>query len=815
MHKASRDSIPADAYHRLPVLPLKEVVFFPHMLFPLLVGRESSLRAVQEAMLLNKLIFVTAQKDVTQEEPGKDDLYRIGVVARILQLLRLPNGLVKVLAEGVARARISRFLQAEEHLEVRVELLDDASEEDVATRAAMRRVASAFRDYVRLHRALPEEILFGLEGLEGPQHLADFVAAHVQRETKIKQHILELPNAYEALTYLAELLEHEKDILDAERDLDDKVRGRIQRTQRNYWLQEQMRAIQEELGDEFDADNDIAGLREKVKKCGMPKEAEEKAYEELDRLRNTAPLSPEATVIRNYIDWLIALPWVAKTEDVLEVQNARMILDEDHHGLENPKKRILEQLAVLQLVQKMKGPILCLVGPPGVGKTSLAKSISRAMGRNFVRMSLGGVRDEAEIRGHRRTYIGSMPGRIIQSMKRAKSINPVFLLDEIDKMTFDFHGDPAAALLEVLDPEQNKVFNDHYLEVDYDLSQVLFITTANVRSQIPEPLLDRMELIDLPGYLEHDKLEIAKGFLLPKLLREHGLTAEQLRFSDAAILKIIREYTREAGVRNLERELASVCRKTAYAITTKGELKRREITPRALEVDLGVPKYPQRPLTEQRAIGTATGLAWTRYGGDVLDIEVSLMPGKGNLVLTGKLGDVMKESARAALSFIRTNAAKLGIRGDFWKDMDLHIHIPEGSIPKDGPSAGITLVAAMVSALSNRAVRRDIALTGEITLRGSVLAIGGLNEKMLAAQRLGIKKVIIPQENAKDLKELPAPLRKGIEVITVKHVEEVLQLVLCEKEPGEQLPAQETSKTTTSRRRRMRKRMPSRPAAIN
>lgn len=815
MHKASRDSIPADAYHRLPVLPLKEVVFFPHMLFPLLVGRESSLRAVQEAMLLNKLIFVTAQKDVTQEEPGKDDLYRIGVVARILQLLRLPNGLVKVLAEGVARARISRFLQAEEHLEVRVELLDDASEEDVATRAAMRRVASAFRDYVRLHRALPEEILFGLEGLEGPQHLADFVAAHVQRETKIKQHILELPNAYEALTYLAELLEHEKDILDAERDLDDKVRGRIQRTQRNYWLQEQMRAIQEELGDEFDADNDIAGLREKVKKCGMPKEAEEKAYEELDRLRNTAPLSPEATVIRNYIDWLIALPWVTKTEDVLEVQNARMILDEDHHGLENPKKRILEQLAVLQLVQKMKGPILCLVGPPGVGKTSLAKSISRAMGRNFVRMSLGGVRDEAEIRGHRRTYIGSMPGRIIQSMKRAKSINPVFLLDEIDKMTFDFHGDPAAALLEVLDPEQNKAFNDHYLEVDYDLSQVLFITTANVRSQIPEPLLDRMEIIDLPGYLEHDKLEIAKGFLVPKLMREHGLSSEQLRFSDNAILKIIREYTREAGVRNLERELAAICRKTAYAITTKGEHKLREVSPKTVETDLGVPKHPQRPLTEQRAIGTATGLAWTRYGGDVLDIEVSLMPGKGNLLLTGKLGDIMKESARAALSFIRTNAAKLSIGGDFWKDMDLHIHIPEGSIPKDGPSAGITLVAAMVSALSNRAVRRDIALTGEITLRGTVLAIGGLNEKMLAAQRLGIKKVIIPQENAKDLKELPAPLRKGIEVITVKHVEEVLQLVLCEKEPGEQINTQTSAKTRTLRRRRMRKPMPSRPTAIN
>ncbi len=815
MQKDQRDTIPVEAFHRLPVLPLKEVVFFPHMLFPLLIGRESSLRAVQEAMLLHKLLLVTAQKDMSLEEPGKEDLYRTGVVGRILQLLRLPNGLVKVLVEGVSKARITRFLQTEDHLEARVELIEEAGEDTVALRAAMRRVTSLFRDYVRLHRAIPEEVLLGMEDIEGAQHLADFVAAHLQRESRIKQQILEMPTAYDALMHLAELLEHEKDILDAERDLEDKVRGRMQRSQRNYWLQEQMRAIQEELGDEAEADNDIAALREKVKKSGLPKEAEEKANEELDRLRNTAPLSPEATVIRNYIDWLVALPWSTRTEDLLDIPHARKILDEDHHGLENPKKRILEHLAVLKLVHQMKGPILCLVGPPGVGKTSLAKSIARAMGRNFVRMSLGGVRDEAEIRGHRRTYIGSMPGRIIQSMKRAKSVNPVFLLDEIDKLTYDFHGDPASALLEVLDPEQNKAFNDHYLEVDYDLSQVLFITTANVRSQIPEPLLDRMEVIDLPGYLEHDKLEIAKGFLLPKLLREHGLTAEQLRFSDAALLKIIREYTREAGVRNLERELASVCRKTAYAITAQGELKRREITPRALEADLGVPKYPQRPLTEQRAIGTATGLAWTRYGGDVLDIEVSLMPGKGNLSLTGKLGDIMKESARAALSFIRTNAAQLEIEGDFWKELDIHIHIPEGSIPKDGPSAGITLVAALVSALTGRPVRRDIALTGEITLRGGVLAIGGLSEKMLAAQRLGIKRVIIPQENAKDLKELPAPLRKGIDVTTVKHVADVLKIVLCEKEPNDPAGAKETSKAAPARVKKRRKAVPAQAVVIN
>jgi ATP-dependent Lon protease len=781
MSKPVRENLEIDLSHNLPVLPLKVVVFFPYMLYPLLVGREVSMRAIHEAMMGDKLIFLTVQKELAKEDPGKEDLYRIGVVARILQVLKLPNGLLKVLVEGLVRGRITRFQNTAEYLEVRVEAIPDHDGNSLEVQAALRRVLGLFREYVHLNRNLPEEALLAAQNFEKPHQVVDYVAAQIQREAKIKQQVLEITDVLEQLLFLAELLEDEKQILEAERTLDDKVRGRVQRTQRNFWLQEQMRAIQEELGDEGESDSDIAGLRERVKKAAMPKAAEEKANEELDRLKHTAMFSPEATVIRNYVDWLASVPWNEKTEDQLDLGRAKQILEEDHYGLEKPKERILEHLAVLKLVQKMKGPILCFVGPPGVGKTSLAKSIARAMGRNFVRISLGGVRDEADIRGHRRTYIGSMPGRIIQSMKRAKSVNPVFLLDEIDKMSNDYRGDPAAALLEVLDPEQNQAFNDHYLEVDYDLSQALFITTANVRAQIPEPLQDRMEIINLPGYLEHEKLGIAKGFLVPKLLREHGLAEAPVKFSDKAILKIIREYTREAGVRNLEREMSTVCRKAAYDIVETGATKKSVLTPHTIEKCLGVVKYPQRPVVERYSIGVATGLAWTRYGGDIIEIEVSLMPGKGNLTLTGKLGDVMKESARAAFSYARTHAEKLGIAQDFWKDNDIHLHIPEGSIPKDGPSAGITLAAALVSASSGRPLRRDIALTGELTLRGTVLAIGGLNEKMLAAQRLGIRTVIIPQENMRDLKELPAELRKGVEVILVKHIEEVLGHVLCEK----------------------------------
>jgi ATP-dependent Lon protease len=778
MQKILRDNIEIEINNRLPVLPLKEVVLFPYMIFPLLVGREASLRAIQESMMLDKLIFLTAQRDITKDEPGRDDLYRVGVISRILQVLKLPNGLMKVLVEGVVRGKISRFLPITDHFEARIDVMHEESGEGPEIRALMRRVGELFKDYVHLNRNIPDEVLLALESLEQPHRLADFVSAHLLREVKVKQQILEIPGIADQLLELMKLLEGEKEIMEMERTLEDKVRGRLQKSQRNFWLQEQMRAIQEELGDEADGDSEIATLREKIKKAQMSKEAEEKAFEELERLRNTAPMSPEATVIRNYLDWLVAVPWKNKTEDNIDIDAARKILEEDHYGLEKPKDRILEHLAVLKLVKEMKGPILCFVGPPGVGKTSLGKSVARAMGRNFVRVSLGGVRDEAEIRGHRRTYIGSLPGKIIQSMKKAKTVNPVFLLDEIDKMSVDFRGDPSAALLEVLDPEQNKAFNDHYIEVDYDLSQVLFITTANVRAQIPEPLQDRMEIINLPGYLEHDKLEIATGFLIPKLLKEHGLTPENVQFDKSGLLGILRDYTRESGVRNLERELGTICRKVALDLASGKNGKKHHINARALPKYLGVPKFTERKLEQKLSIGTATGLAWTRFGGDVLEIEVNLMKGKGHLTLTGKLGEVMKESAKAALSYARTNAKQLGIQGEFWSNMDIHLHIPEGAIPKDGPSAGITLATAIISALSGRQVRRDVAMTGEITLRGSVLAIGGLNEKMLAAQRNGIRRVIIPAENVKELKELPAPLRKGMDIVPVRTIEEVLDLVM-------------------------------------
>jgi len=793
MQKIIRDNIEIEINNRLPVLPLKEVVLFPYMIFPLLVGRETSLRAIQESMVLDKLIFLTAQRDITKEEPGRDDLYRVGVVARILQVLKLPNGLMKVLVEGLVRGKISRFLPITDHFEARIDVMPEENAQGPEIKALMRRSGSLFKDYVHLNRNIPDEVLLALENLDHPQRLADFISAHLLREVKIKQQILEIPHIADQLLELVKMLESEKEILEIERTLDDKVRGRLQKSQRTFWLQEQMRAIQEELGDDGGGDGEIATLREKIKKAQMPKEAEEKSIEELEKLRNTPPMSPEATVIRNYLDWILAVPWAKRTEDNIDIDKAKAILDEDHYGLEKPKDRILEHLAVLKLVKEMKGPILCFVGAPGVGKTSLGKSVARAMGRNFVRVSLGGVRDEAEIRGHRRTYIGSLPGKIIQSMKKAKTINPVFLLDEVDKMSVDFRGDPSAALLEVLDPEQNKAFNDHYLEVDYDLSHVLFITTANVRSQIPEPLQDRMEIINLPGYLEHDKVEIAKGFLIPKLLKEHGLKPENVEFSDGGLLAIIRDYTRESGVRNLEREIGSICRKVARDLASGKIDKKHLVTPRALAKYLGVPKFTERILDKKLSTGTATGLAWTRYGGDVLEIEVNLMKGKGHLTLTGKLGDVMKESAKAALSYARTNALQLGIEGEFWSTLDIHLHIPEGAIPKDGPSAGITLATAIISALSGRQVRRDVAMTGEITLRGSVLAIGGLNEKMLAAQRNGIRRVIIPAGNVKELKELPAPLRRGMEIMPVRTMDEVMKIVLL---PFEEKNATEISAET-------------------
>ncbi|MFQ5638941.1 MAG: endopeptidase La [bacterium] len=777
MHKIVRDGAEIEINHRLPILPLKEIVIFPFMIYPLLIGRESSLKAIEESMILDKLVFLAAQKNLSTDNPGKEDLYKVGVVARILQVLKLPNGLMKVLVEGVVRGRIRRYLAIDEHLQARIDIFEEGEEFTPQIRALLRRVGTLFKKYVRLNQNVPDEILLSIDNVEHPQRFADFVAAHLQSGVKTKQRILECTTVGKGLADLIELLESETEVLEIERELEDKVRDRIQKSQKTLYLQEQLRTIQDELGEDGEFNGEFAYLSENIKKAKMSHEAEEKAYEELEKLRTTSPFSPEATVIRNYLDWLLAVPWRKTTKDNLNVKQADKILDEDHYGLEKPKERILEHLSVLKLAKNLKGPILCFVGPPGVGKTSLGKSVARAMGRNFVRISLGGIRDEAEIRGHRRTYIGSMPGKIIQSLKKAKTLNPVFLLDEVDKMSMDFRGDPSAALLEVLDPEQNRNFNDHYLEVDYDLSKVLFITTANMQNQIPEPLQDRMEIINLPGYLEHEKLEIAKNFLIPKLLKQHGLKAHNLKFQKAAILHIIREYTREAGVRNLERELSAICRKVARKIVENADVKSVSITKEMVAEFLGIPTFPERQRFTKPLVGTALGLAWTPYGGDILQIEVTVMQGKGNLSLTGKLGEVMQESAKAAYSYARANAAELRIDESFWKERDIHVHVPEGATPKDGPSAGITIAVALISALTHKQVRSDLAMTGEITLRGNVLAIGGLNEKLLAAQRSQIKTVIIPKESERDLDEIPAEVKKGLKIISVGQMKDVLQQV--------------------------------------
>ncbi len=775
MHKVIRDDVVIEINTRLPILPLKEIVVFPYMIYPLLIGREASLKAIEESMLLDKHIFLSAQKDVNVDEPDKKDLYRVGVVARILQVLKLPNGLMKVLVEGIVRGRIKRFLSVDNHFQAQIDVLSEPDTVTPEVKAKVRRVSALFKEYVKLHRNLPDEILLAVERAGQPHRFADLVASHLQTDVGDKQKLLEARTSEKQLTYLLKLLESEIEILELERGLEDKVRGRIHKSQKHIFLQEQMRAIQEELGDEGEANGEIAFLGEKIKKAKMSVEAEERALDELEKLRQTSPFSPEATVIRNYLDWLVAVPWHKKTKDSLDVGVAAKVLDNDHFAMDKPKERILEHIAVMKLSKYIKGPILCFVGPPGVGKTSLGKSVADAMGRNFVRVSLGGVRDEAEIRGHRRTYIGSMPGKIIQSLKKAKTVNPIFLLDEVDKMSMDFRGDPSSALLEVLDPEQNKAFNDHYLEVDYDLSKILFITTANVESQIPEPLRDRMEVINLPGYLDYEKMEIATRFLLPKLLKQHGLKKTSLKFQKAAIQQVIREYTREAGVRNLERELATVCRKIAKEIVLDGKTRIHSVTTESLQKYLGVAKFRDRKLAHEHQLGSALGLAWTQYGGDVLEIEVNIMIGKGKLSLTGKLGDVMKESAQAAFSYARTNALSLGIEGEFWKEKDIHVHVPEGATPKDGPSAGITIAVALISALTGKRVQKELAMTGEITLRGHVLGIGGLNEKLLAAKRSGIKKVIVPYENEKDLIEINDMVKKGLKIISVKEMDQVLK----------------------------------------
>lgn len=775
------DNIPTT----LPILPLRDVVVFPYMIFPVLVGRESSLRAANESLERGKNILLVAQKSAIVDEPTTDDIYQHGTVAKIIQMLKLPNGLMKILVDGVMQASIKKFVPNKNFLEAEIIINKEEVPSGHETDALLRHTSTLFGEYVKMSRNVPPEVMIAFDGIKEPQRKLYYMASNLIQSVDIKQRILEIQHLREQLYELSKIFTTEIDILKIEREIDTKVQDNIQKSQRKFFIQEQIRILQDELGDE-EASPELAKLKDEILKAKMPKEAQAKAMEEFNKLKKTPPMSPEFTVTRNYLDWLTSVPWQKRTKDDLAVAHVKQILDEDHFGLEKPKERILEHIAVLNLVKEMKGQILCFVGPPGVGKTSLAKSIARALGRKFVRISLGGVRDEAEIRGHRRTYIGSMPGKIVQSMKRAGVVNPVLLMDEVDKMSMDFRGDPSAALLEVLDPEQNNTFSDHYLDVDYDLSKVMFITTANVRYGIPLPLQDRMEIIELPGYLDHDKREIAKRHILPKQLKEHGLSDKQIQFEDAAIDKIINEYTREAGVRNVEREIASVCRKAAKEIVLgkqkNGSVKKKSrkliiITPDKIESYLGVPKFRKKEAERKRRIGSVTGLAWTSVGGDILNVDVTIMRGAEKLTLTGQLGDVMKESAQAALSYIRSNIKKLHVPLDFYKGKEIHIHLPEGAIPKDGPSAGITMAMAMISAASGRPARNDIAMTGEITLRGNVLPIGGLNEKLLAAQRSGIKTVLIPKENVKDLTEIQEKVKRGLKIIPVETIEEAMKYV--------------------------------------
>jgi len=774
----------------LPLIPLRGMLVFPHTVTPLDVGRTRSIKALEEAMIRERTVILASQRHVEEAEPEPADIYRIGTVAEVKQLLKMPEGQLRVLVEGVSRGRILDFLHEEPFYKVRAYALEPDVIKTREVEALMRTAVTKFEQYVKLSRSMPGEILATVNTVEGPSRLADTIASQMILPVEKKQLVLESIDVEERLQLLCTLLTKEMDIMQLEKKIHLRVRKQIEKSQKEYYLREQIKAIEKELGEDQDSNPEIREYRQKIAEAQMPDEAEKKALYELERLYKMPPMVAEATVIRNYLDWLVAIPWSFKTEDRLDLDYAAKVLDEDHFGLETVKERILEFLAVRHLTGKVKGPILCLAGPPGVGKTSLGKSIARAMGRRFHRFSLGGVRDEAEIRGHRRTYVGAMPGKIIQVMRRVEAVNPVVLLDEVDKMTSDFRGDPASALLEVLDSEQNDTFQDHYLEVPYDLSEVLFITTANVLSDIPPALRDRMEIIEIPGYTEYEKLEIAKRHLVPKQMAIHGIKKKQLGFSDAAISKIINGYTRESGVRSLERQIASLCRKTAKEFVQSGK-KQISISMRNLEKYLGSPQYYEWQGEKEDRIGLVNGLAYTQYGGDVLSIEVVVVPGKGKLVLTGKLGDVMKESAQAAFSYVRSKAVELSIPPNFYEDYDIHVHVPEGAIPKDGPSAGITIAVALASALTGRYVHRDVAMTGELTLRGRVLPIGGLKEKLLAAQRAGMRKVIIPEANKKDLEEIPDLIKEKLEIITVKHMDRVLDVALVPKALEEDLPSED------------------------
>jgi ATP-dependent Lon protease len=750
------------------------------MVLHLDVGREKSVKALEKAMVEDNLILLCSQSEVNIEEPTQDDIFRIGTVANVRQMLKLPNGTIRVLVEGMERAEVIEYTDQEEYYEVIARELPEEENHDPEVSALMRTVLSQFENYINLSKKVTPETLAAVSDIDEPGRLADVITSHLSLKIKDKQEILETIDVRKRLEKLLDILNNEREVLELERKINQRVKKQMEKTQKEYYLREQMKAIQKELGDKEGRAGEVEELRSQLQELELPERVQEKVEKEIDRLEKMPASSAEGGVIRNYVDWLLALPWTNKTEDDLDIVKAEQVLDEDHYGLEKPKERVLEYLAVQKLVKKMKGPILCLVGPPGVGKTSLARSIARSLERKFVRVSLGGVRDEAEIRGHRRTYVGAMPGRIIQGMKTAGSMNPVFLLDEIDKMASDFRGDPSSALLEVLDPEQNNTFSDHFVEIPFDLSNVMFVTTANVLHNIPRPLLDRMEVLNIPGYTELEKLQIANRYLLPKQKSEHGLEPEQLILDEEALMKVIREYTRESGVRNLEQQVAALCRKAAKQIVTQ-QSESIEIKAADIKEYLGIPKFRYGMAELEDQVGTVTGLAWTEVGGETLTIEVTVVPGTGKLTLTGKLGDVMKESAQAAFSFTRSKAVELGIDPDFHEKLDVHIHIPEGAIPKDGPSAGITIATALISSLTKRHVARDVAMTGEITLRGRVLPIGGLKEKSLAAHRAGYKKILLPKDNERDLRDIPDSVKNDVEFVPVSHMDQVLEHALVEQ----------------------------------
>ena len=781
-----------DFNQKIPLLPLRDVIVFPHMVVPLFVGRDKSINALEECVNNKREVFLVTQKDADTSSPAEKDLFRVGTIGSILQILRLPDNTVKVLIEGKRRAAIKNYYEGENYLETDLIPLEEIGKNTVELKAVVRSIKSTFENYVKLNKRIPPEMLMSVNSVDDSSRLGDLIVANLNLKLEDKQQVLEEPNVQKRLEKLLEMMQGEIEILQVERRIRTRVKKQMEQSQKEYYLNEQMQAIQKELGEKDEFKAEIQHLESQIRAKKMPKDAEEKTLKELRKLRMMAPMSAESAVVRNYIDWIISIPWKESTEDSENIKRAEEILKEDHYGLEDVKERILEYLAVRVLTGDSKGQILCFAGPPGVGKTSLAKSIARSLNKKFVRCSLGGVRDEAEIRGHRRTYVGAMPGKIIQSMKKTGSINPVFLLDEVDKMSTDFRGDPSSALLEVLDPEQNVNFGDHYLEVDYDLSKVMFVLTANNIHAIPRPLLDRMEVVHVSGYTEIEKFNIAKKYLIPKQMKQHGLDKSNIQVSDDTLRKLIRGYTREAGVRNLERQIANLCRKAAKRIvdldnegTAEKPVKRATVKIRAKDLEdfIGPERFTNGKIEEKNEIGLTNGLAYTEAGGDMLQIEVSVVPGKGQVKITGKLGDVMQESAQTAMSYVRSRATLLGLEEDFYQKYDIHLHVPEGAVPKDGPSAGITMATAITSALTRVPVKRDVAMTGEITLRGRILPIGGLKEKILAAKIGNIKTVIIPAENIPDLKKIPAEIKDGIEIIPASHADDVLRTALVLKNP--------------------------------